>query len=355
MLETSQSRETAQAEVKTSTMSDDERATLGAAEPFETTPTSLENATRLVEPMRLNNLTPEEIGSRHLRRATRELRRARGGLFTLQRAAQRLLHSARAEAQRGQRLARTAPGQRRAHQVQVALRKAAELNALFAALEDECSRYGRRVAAARDLLTAWEGDKRGLTQQRGRGAAKGLSGMLSKISRVQRFTRERLDEVQRALVHVSVAEEAMRRDTDLIRLDPVNFARFAGRGRVGVRIAVVGVLLMLVALIYPPWGPPHLALACTVPAEGSRACATVHATSGLRLINEGNGVLVGWATVSVDVAGTTNSSVIPIVLAPRGSRVLSCSEYSGCAASSGSSVRVQLTTSGGSLAVAVVP
>ncbi len=344
----------AQAEVTTSTMPEDER--LGAAhEAFETAPTSLENATRLVEPMRLNNLTPEEITPRHLRRANRELRRARRGLGTLQRAAQRLLSQGRAEAQRGQRLARTAPGQRRAHQVQTALRKASELNALFAALEDELSRYSRRAAAARDLLAAWEGDKLGLARRPGNRVANTLRGTIVTISRVQRTTRERLDEAQRALVHVSVAEEAMRRDTDLVRLDPVNFARFAGRGRLGVRLAIVGVLLALVALIYPPWGPPHLQLSCTLPTAGEAACATVHATSGLRLINGGNGVLVGWATITVDEAGTTNSQIIPIVLAPRGSRTLTCGDYSGCAPAAGSAVHVQITTSGGSSVVAVVP
>ncbi|MBA3826985.1 MAG: hypothetical protein H0X24_24220, partial [Ktedonobacterales bacterium] len=275
MIDTPQSREAAnvRAEVTTSTMPEDER--LGEAhEAFETAPTSLENATRLVEPMRLNNLTPEEITPRHLRRANREIRRARRGLYTLQGAAQRLLHQGRSEAQRGQRLARTAPGQRRAHQVQTALRKAAELNGLFAALEEEQARYARRVAAARDLLTAWEGDKVGLARRRGNRAANGLRGTIVKMSRVQRITRERLDEAQRALVHVAVAEEAMRRDGDLIRLDPVNFARFAGRGRLGVRFAIIAVLAALVALIYPPWGPPHLSLACAVPTTGKAACDT---------------------------------------------------------------------------------
>src|SRR5579875_3428958 len=104
---------------------------------YTTGPASLEAATRLVDPMRLNNLTPEEIQPRHLRRANREVRKARRGLVSIEHAAHRLLNTARLEAQRGQRLARTPPSRRRAHQVQLALRRAAGLNVYFAALEEE--------------------------------------------------------------------------------------------------------------------------------------------------------------------------------------------------------------------------
>jgi hypothetical protein len=112
---------------------------------------------------------------------------------------------------------------------------------------------------------------------------------------------------------------------------------------------------VLVALIYPPWGPPHLSLACTVPTTSNTTCDTVHATSGIRIINEGSGVLIGWATVTVDIAGTSTSQVIPILLAPRGSRNLNCGDYSGCITVPGSAVHMQITTSGGSSGVAVVP
>jgi hypothetical protein len=342
----------ARAEVRTTTMPEAEDERVGEShEAFETVVPSLENATRLVEPMRLNNLTPEEILPRHLRRANREVRRARHGLFTLQNAAYRLLHKARDEAQRGQRLARTPQGQRRAHQVQTALRKAAELNALFAALEDERARYARRVAAARDLLSAWEGDKQGLSLRRGSRAANVLRGTIIKISRVERITRDRIDEAQRSLVHVSVAEAAMRRDTDLIRLDPVNFARFTGRGRAGVRLAILAVLLALVAVIYPPWGPPNLSVACA----GANSCQTAHAVSGMHIVNQGNGVLIGWANVTVDIDGVSTSQLIPLVLAPHGSRTINCGDYSGCATIVGSAVHIDITTTGGTKNVVVLP
>jgi hypothetical protein len=316
---------------------------------------SLEAATRLVDPMRLNNLAPEEILPRHLRRATREVRRARRAFGGIQRDARWVLHTARTEAQRGQRLARTAPSRRRARQVQHAVRRADSLNAFFAALEEERSRYARKVAAARDLLYVWEHEKTGLKRQSGALFARMLHGATLAMGRVERVTRDRLDEARRALVHVSVAEEAMRRDADMVRMDPVNFRRFAGRGRLGVRLAVFAVVLALIAFIYPPWAPPHLSLACTFPTKAHNACAAVYATSGLRIINQGDGLLVGWATVTVNQPGGSTSQVIPLVLLPNGTRTLSCGDYSGCVSQSGSSIHVQITTSGGNSAVAVVP
>src|SRR5690348_7689007 len=126
----------------TSTTTSNNDAVLAATAGSEETmyavgPTSLEAATRLVDPMRLNNLTPEEIVPRHLWRANREVRKARRGLAGIQHAAGRVLSTARVEAQRGQHLARTAPSRRRAHQVQMALRRAAGLSAYYAALEEE--------------------------------------------------------------------------------------------------------------------------------------------------------------------------------------------------------------------------
>jgi hypothetical protein len=322
---------------------------------YATGPTSLEAATRLVDPMRLNNLTPEEIVPRHLRRANREVRKARRALVGIQHAAQRVLGTARTEAQRGQRLARTSPSRRRAHQVQIALRRAAGLSAYYAALEDERSRYARKVAAARDLLHTWEHEKRGLTRRPGGFAARNLRQTTLNLGRIERVTRERLDEARRALVHVSVAEEAMRRDADMVRLDPVNFKRFAGRGRLGVRLAGIAIILALIAFVYPPWSPPHLLLACTIPTKTNNACTAVHAASGLQIENHGSGMLVGWATINVSQDGNDSMQTIPIILLPHGARQLSCGDYSGCATQSGSSIHVQITTSGGSSAVAVVP
>ncbi len=322
---------------------------------YTTGPASLEAATRLVDPMRLNNLTPEEIQPRHLRRANREVRKARRGLVSIEHAAHRLLNTARLEAQRGQRLARTPPSRRRAHQVQLALRRAAGLNVYFAALEEERSRYARKVAAARDLLQAWEHEKRGLTRQPGNFFARNLRQTTLRIARVERLARERLDEARRALVHVAVAEEAMRRDADMVRLDPVNFKRFVGRGRLGVRLGIVAVIVALIAFIYPPWSPPRLT-ACAISIKNTNSCSMVHADAGLQLQNHGSGLLVGWATVDMKQDGMDSmQSPIPIVLLPHQSSNLPCYEYGGCALQPGSTIHVQFTTSGGSPTVSVVP
>ena len=317
---------------------------------------SLEAATRLVEPMRMNNLTPEEITPRHLRKARREVRKARHGLLTIQHAAGRILAAARHEAQHGQQLARTNQTRRRTRRVQNAIRRANELHAHYAALEDERSRFARKVAAARDLVQAWENEKVGLIKRRGgKGAARALKQTTLHLARIERLCRDRLEEARRALAHVTVAEDAMRRDTDMVRMDPVNFARFAGRGRMGVRLGILGLLIVLVALIYPPWSPPHLALGCSNPAASQSACATVHAASSLLIINQGSGVLLGWATISLNSSAGATSQVIPLVLLPHGSRALSCGDYGGCAPQGDGSLKVQITTSGGSSAVAVVP
>ena len=320
--------------------------------------TSLEAATRLVEPMRMNNLTPEEITPRHLRKARREVRKARRGLLTIQHAAGRILTAARNEAQHGQQLARTNQTRRRTRRVQSAIRRASTLYAHYAALEDERARFARKVAAARDLVQAWEIDKVGLIKRRGgNGQVRALKQTTLHIARIERLCRDRLEETRRALAHVTVAEDAMRRDTDMVRMDPVNFARFAGRGRLGVRLGILGLLLALVALLYPPWSPPHLTLGCSNPAATSHnsACETVHAASSLRLINQGSGVLLGWVTVSVNSSSGASSQVIPLLLVPHGSRELSCGDYGGCAPQGDGTIKVQITSSGGSSAVAVVP
>jgi hypothetical protein len=316
---------------------------------------SLAAATRLVDPMRLNNLVPEEILPRHLRRANREVRRARRGLGGVEREAHHVVHTARLEAQRGQRLARTPPSRRRARHVQMAIRRADGLNTYYAALEDERARYARKVSAARDLLAAWNHEKQGLHRSVGDFFAARLRQTTLAIGRVERTTRERLDEARRGLAHVAVAEEAMRRDADMVRMDPVNFRRFAGRGRWGVRLGIVAIILALVAFIYPPWAPPHLMLTCTIPTTAHNACATVHADSSLSVENQGNGLLVGWATITISQPGASMSQTIAVVVLPHGTQNLSCGDYGGCAAPAGSTVQVQFTTSGGSPKVSVVP
>ena len=318
--------------------------------------TSLEAATRLVEPMRLNNLTPEEITPRHLRKARREVRKARHGLLTIQHASGRILAAARNEAQRGQQLARTTQTSRRSRRVQNAIRRASELHAHYAALEDERARFARKVAAARDLAQAWEKEKIGLiTWRSGNSTARALEQTTLNIARIERVCRDRLEATRRALTHVTIAEDAMRRDTDMVRMDPVNFARFAGRGRLGVRLGILALLLVFVALIYPPWSPPHLTLGCSNPATSRKVCDIVHATSSLRIINQGSGLLLGWATVSVNSSSGASSQVIPLLLLPNSSRELSCGDYGGCASQGGGTIKVQITTSGGSSTVAVVP
>lgn len=317
---------------------------------------SLEAATRLVDPMRLNTLMPEEITPRHLRKANRAVRRIRHHLVGLQNAAQQVLQAARVEAQRGQQLARTNQNQRRARRVQGAIRRASDLYAHYDALEEERARFARKVAAARTLLEAWENEKSGLAKRRtGLGAARALKQTTLNIARVERVTRDRLEEARRALAHVTVAEDAMRRDGEMVRLDPVAFRRFAGRGRWGVRLGIVALIVAILALVYPPWSPPHLALGCTFPAGLHNTCESVHATSGLRIVNQGSGVLIGWATVTLSQPSGTTAQVIPLMLLPNGSRSLTCGDYSGCAAQTGGNVQVQITTSGGSDAVSVVP
>ncbi len=333
---------------------------ISTPEPFdeealpESTP-SLEAATRLIDPMRLNNLTPEEITPRHLRKANRTVKRVSHQLFGIQQAAHRLLLAARDEAQRGQQLARTDANQRRARRVQGAIRRHNDLHAHFDALEDEFRRHARKVAAARDLLQAWEQEKVGMARRGGAGVARALRQTTLNLARLERVTNDRLEETRRALVHVNVAEEAMRRDADMTRLDPVNFARFAGRSKWRVRLAVAFAVIALVAVIYPPWSPPHLALSCTIPVGNQRGCDTVHATSNVRVVNQGSGVMVGWAVITVNGANGNSSQVIPLVLLPHSSRALSCSDYGNCATEGGSAVKVQITTSGGSSDVSVVP
>jgi hypothetical protein len=310
----------------------------------EDVPLSLEAITRLVEPSRMNNLMAEELTPRHLRRANRAIKRGRRDLVAIQRGAWQVQHSARAEALRGQQLARTTMGRRRARRVQVASRRASVLHAHFDALEAERARVARRVATGRDLLAAWQE----LPHRRGESAARMLRQTVLSLSRIERAARDRLEETRRALAHVAVAEDAMRRDADMVRMDPINFARVAGRGRWGVRLGIAAILLALVALLYPPWSPPRLALNC---ATGAHSCATVPAAASVRLTNTGSGVLIGWATVT----NNASSQVLPLILPPHGTRILSCVDYNGCAPQATDAIHVQFTTSGGSSLVAVQP
>ncbi len=292
----------------------------------------------------MNNLTAEELTPRHLRRANRAIKKGRRDLILIQRSAWHIQNAARSEALHGQQVARTTMGRRCARRVQVAVRRATALHAHFDALETERARIARRVAAGRDLLAAW----RELPHRRGMGAARALRLTVLSVGRIERAARDRLEETRRALGHVAVAEDAMRRDVDMVRMDPVNFARVAGRRRWGVRLGIATVILALVALLYPPWSPPRLALNC---ATGSHSCATVPAATSVRLTNTGSGVLIGWATVT----NNASSQVLPLVLPPHGSRTISCVDYNGCAPQATDAIHVQITTSGGSSLVAVQP
>ncbi len=312
---------------------------------------SLAAATRLVEPMRFNNLTPAEISGKHLRRATREMRRAQRGLRGVAHEGHRVIAKARVEAQTGQRLARLNLSKRRARKVQFALRRADHLRVRYDALQEERARYARKIAAARDLITAWQA----VTASRNpldRQAASVLIHASLAAAREERSARERLDDTERALHHLDAAEEAMRRDSDATRLDPLTFRRFAGRGRWRVRLGIAVVVAALLTLLYPPWSPPKLGATC----ETGVACARAHASAPLRLENSGSGVLIGWLTASVQSTGSLPATqVIPVVLLPQSSRTLTCGDLGTCTLTPAQSAKVQISTSGGSASVTIIP
>jgi hypothetical protein len=309
---------------------------------------SLKAATRLVEPGSFNDLTPVEISPRHLLRARREMYRARSGLLGLQRDGLRLIARAHSEAQTGQRIARLAPGRWRARRIRWALRRASELHARYDSLQDERARISRRIAAARDVLDAWNSTSR---SPLGQPLATSLNRNILSAARTERVTRDRLDEAERMIHHLDAAEEAMRRDSEALRLDPVTFRRFAGRARWRVRLAILAFLLVLVALLYPPWAPPHVTAAC---GGSSAACTSLSTSEVLSVFNQGDGVLIGWLTITVEyTAEPTTTQVMPLVLMPRASRMLTCSDLGICSLTPDAIAHVQITSSGGTLTVPI--
>jgi len=319
-------------------------------------PQSLEAATRLVEPVRFNNLAPEEITPRHLWRARHIVLRARGHLHSIRRDSKRVTERARREAQSGQQLARTEPGRQRARRAQISFLSANELRVHYGALEEERSRFARRISAARDLLNAWEGVHL-QPKVRGRRAARALSRAVLAIAREERVTRDSLDETKRVMHQLNIAEDAIRRDGETLRLDPVTFTRFAGRSRKRVRITLAIAIIALVALLYPPWSPPNLTLSCNPAGTGQSGCTQIHAENGLLIFNRGNGVLLGWAKVDVqvDTLHATQSQIIPLLILPHTNRILSCQEVGACTATAQETIHVQIISSGGTSTISVAP
>lgn len=320
----------------------------------ESAPFSLEAATRLVEPLRFNNLTPEEITAKHLRRARRLVLRARRQLHGIRNESHHVLGQMRTEAQRGQQLARMSPGRARARQAQSFFRKASMLQAHYDALHEERARFARRIAAARDLLLAWQSVHGGRESR----AAKALNQANLAIAREERITRDSLNDTERTLQHLNAAEEAIRRDGETMRLDPVTYRHHSGRIHKRVNLAIVAVVIALIALFYPPWAPPSLAMGCTEPKTPHGTCMDVQAGSGIHIANRGTGVLVGWAAVNVQgQTSTTNGQTqyIPLFLLPRGTRMLTCDEVGGCVVGFRESVHVQIFSSGGTYNITVAP
>jgi hypothetical protein len=309
---------------------------------------SLNAATRLVEPLRFNNLTPAEIQPQHMRQARKEVNSVRRDLVNVRHEVNQMIASMRQVAQEGQQLAREQQGLVRARRVQQILRRIETLRVHYEASLAEQSRLARRIAAARDLLSAWESAE----HQRGKRAASALSHTITSVEQEAHITRECLTEAERFLPHLAVAEEAMRRDGAEVRLDPVTFQRIVGRSRKRIYIAAAIIAVVLITLLYPPWSPPSLAIACT---ESPKSCSTIHSGSSLHLKNNGTGVLVGWVTISVENDSTHQGQVIPLALLPNASRAFSCDDIGGCSLAPHSSLHIQFTTSGGTPSVTVEP
>ncbi len=312
---------------------------------------SLANATRLVDPLRLNNLMATEITPRYLRRAAREVRRSKSAYALLRRQNERVALAARQFAQQGQILARNAPGQQKARQVQRALRHALEIEAHFDALDTERARFARRTAAATDLLAAWTGIHPAM-RGRGRQSALRLRQVILNAERQERVTRERLDETRSLLIHLRAAVEAMRRNGEEIRLDPVTFTRFAGRTRWSVRLGVLALILVIVAAIYPPWSPPRLRMTC---AGQQSACSHLSVGGALQMHNQGDGVLFGWVTVTLHDGQHATTQLIPFVLVPRADRTLTCADLATCSLTLQQQVSVAIFSSGGGSNVTIAP
>ncbi|HKD77832.1 MAG TPA: hypothetical protein VKB76_20165 [Ktedonobacterales bacterium] len=316
---------------------------------------SLEAATRLVEPVRFENLAPEQISIWHLWRARRLVLKSRRHLRSIQRESQQILGELRVESRQGQQLARAGQGWQRAHRAQRFYRKTQELRLYYEALHEERARYARRIAAARDLHAAWqEGHPRPFLW--GSGMAAALSRANLTVAREERVARENLDEAERAMHHLNAAEDAVRRDGDSVRLDPVVFRRHAGRMRKRVHIAIIATIIALIAIFYPPWAPPSLAMGCATPLNAQGSCNKLHEGGGLHIKNRGNGVLVGWATINIrSQLGTTQVQVIPLLIMPHATRTLSCDEVSDCVVAYQETVHMQIVSSGGAYTITVAP
>ncbi len=316
---------------------------------------SLEAATRLVEPVRFDNLAPEQISMWHLWRARLLVLRARRHLRSIQNESRQILDDLRAESRKGQQLARMDRGWQRAQQAQRFYRKTQELRLYYDALQEERARYARRIAAARDLHDAWrEGHPHPMPWSSGMAAL--LAQACLTVAREERVARENLDEAERAMHHLNVAEEAVRRDGEAVRLDPVSFRRHAGRMRKRVHIAIIAAIIALIAIFYPPWSPPSLAMNCATPVTARGPCGKLHAGGGLHIKNLGNGILVGWAAINIhSQLGGTQMQVIPLLIMPHATRTLSCDEVSDCVVAYQESVHVQIVSSGGAYSITVAP
>lgn len=325
-----------------------------AAPPVIAPPPPLEAATRLVAPERLNPLLPHEITARLLRRARREMRRAQRELLRLQDLGAQISQRCHYEAQRGQQLARMLPGRRRAVRVQRSLQRARELRAHYDALQAERGRLARRAAAARELDAAWETVHPG-RRGAGRYAAEALRRATLLAEREERISRERLDETERSLQHIAAAEDAMRRDSGALRLDPVTFARFAGRRRWSVLLGLAVLLAALAAAFVPPWGLPHLGLRCADVGGAAVTCGQARTGATLWLVNHGDGVLVGWASVAIRTGGATSSAWLPFAILPGHDRRFSCGELSACDLAAGDQVTISVSSSGGGGTMVIAP
>jgi len=316
---------------------------------------SLEAATRLVDPMRFNNLTPAEITARHLMRARHIVLKSRNTLKILQNESQRVLRRSKVAAQRGQQLARTTQGKSRARQVQKALRRSEELHIHFEALHDERARFSRRLSAARDLYLAWK-EAHPTGSPIGQRAAAALNKATIIIAREERITRERLNDVERAFLHMNAAKEAMLRDSENIRLDPITYKKFAGRARKRVYITIAATIFALIAILYPPWSPPAISLSCGQPHTTHDTCTNIHPGTGFTVHNNGNGILVGWITVGTDGSSTAKQGqLLPLTLLPHATRTLTCDDVASCALNPRESVHVQFYSSGGAYSITVAP
>lgn len=313
----------------------------------------LDAATRLVDTMRFNNLLPEEIAPKHLRKAKRLILRVRRPLQDIRGDAHTISRKAQQASRREQQVARMLQGKGKAHRVQRAVQQNAAMRAYFAALQDERARASRKIAAARDLLDAWN-LVHPAQKERGQRAAHSLKTAILLAAREERITRDILNETGRNIEHINIAEDAMRRDNDTIRLDPVTFTRFVGRRRIRVYVALLTMIGALVAIFFPPWGPPTLQSSCLATAINAQ-CKTVQRGAGIHLLNSGSGILLGWIVVKTDQSTFLPAQIIPIAILPHQQQLLACDQVSQCTTPTLQKISLQITTSGGSQQITLTP